>query len=71
MAFDLRKAELEWLAKQPYPMWGGHLDRGEPVTDMQMRHWIEDGIIVAVDEPCKGYVITEKGRLALRESKGT
>lgn len=59
---DLRKQELVWLARQRWPVWGGHLVRGEPLRDAQMRAWIDDGIIEAVEQPCKGYVLTEKGR---------
>ena len=62
MTFDIRKAELNWLGRQRLPMWGGHLERGEPVSDPQMRHWIADGMIEAVTEPRPGYVITDKGR---------
>lgn len=62
MAFDLRRAELEWLGRQRLPMWGGHLERGEPVSDPNMRAWIDDGIIEAVEQPRPGYVLTDKGR---------
>jgi hypothetical protein len=62
MAFDLQRASLEWLGRQRGPRWGGHLARGEPVSDPDMRLWIEAGIIEAVDQPQRGYVLTEKGR---------
>lgn len=64
---DIRIAELEWLSKQPLPMWGGHLERGEPASDPQLRSWVTDGIVEAVEQPCKGYVLTEKGRRYLAE----
>ena len=48
--------ELEWLGRQRLPMWGGHLERGEPVSDPMMQHWIAEGLIEAVEKPCQGYV---------------
>jgi hypothetical protein len=54
---------LEWLAKQREPMWGGHLQRGEPMSDPLMREWIEDGWIKAVGK--QGYILTDKGRAAI------
>lgn len=54
--------ELIWLGAQKLPMWGGHLERGEPVSDPMMRRWITDGIIEAVSSPRPGYVLTDKGR---------
>lgn len=59
---DLRRAELQWLGRQTLPMWGGHLERGEPVSDPQMRAWIADGLIEAVESPRCGYILTAKGR---------
>lgn len=55
-------AQLRWLGEQRVPRWGGHLDRGETLSDRQMQCWIDDGLIAAVDEPCRGYVLTDKGR---------
>jgi hypothetical protein len=66
---DTRELELRWLARQPYPVWGGHLERGEPITSPQMQAWVTDGIIEAVDQPVRGYRITDKGRALI--SKGT
>lgn len=57
-----RSLELEWLGRQGMPMWGGHLARGEPVSDPMMAHWIAEGLIEAVETPRQGYVLTEKGR---------
>lgn len=51
---------LRYLALSGRPLWGGHLQRGEPVSDPDMRRWIEDGWIKAVGT--EGYVITEAGR---------
>ena len=62
-------SELEWLAKQPGPVWGGTLERNDPITDPQMQKWIADGLIKAVTRPRLGYVITPKGLLILK-SKG-
>ena len=61
----LRIAELRYLERQKLPVWGGHLERGEPVSDPTMRQYIEDGLIKAVETPCKGYVLTDKGRAFL------
>ncbi len=59
---DIRIAELEWLGKQRMPVWGGHLKRCEPASDPCLLGWIADGIVEAVETPCKGYVLTDKGR---------
>ena len=59
--------ELEWLSKQKIPMWGGHLERGEQITDRQMQEWVDCGIIMAVTKPCLGYVLTDRGRAAIQE----
>lgn len=68
VATDTRKTELEWLARQNLPVWGGHLERGEPISDPQMRVWVADGVIQSVAKPCLGYVITEKGRALIAPS---
>jgi hypothetical protein len=59
------RRHLGWLAKQHAPMWGGHLKRGEPISDPDMGRWIETGLIEAVDT--EGYRITDAGRAALGE----
>lgn len=64
-----RFASLRWLSTEPLPMWGGHLERGEPLSDPEMRQWIEDEWIRAVDEPRKGYVLTDKGREVIRQHR--
>lgn len=51
---------LRYLARSRQPLWGGHLKRGEPVSDPDMRRWIDEGIIEVVGTD--GYVITDKGR---------
>lgn len=61
-----RIAELQWLSRQHLPMWGGHLERGEPINDRTLLAWVNAGLIEAVDKPCVGYVLTEKGRAYLR-----
>lgn len=63
-------AELSYLARSLKPLWGGHLQRGEPVSDLQMRSWIARGIIVAVEEAgVKGYRLTAKGYAAIDEKR--
>lgn len=54
--------QLKWLGNQPVPMWGGHLERNEPVTDYSMRGWIDSRLIQAVTHPHPGYILTSKGR---------
>ena len=67
---DLRMVELKWLASQDHPVWGGHLARGEPLSDQQMQQWLNDGIIEVVANQTKaGYRITEKGRALVRRSR--
>jgi hypothetical protein len=56
---------LQWLGRQSLPMWGGHLGRKEPISHPQIRTWIADGIIEAVEKPRPGYVLTDKGRAAI------
>lgn len=57
------KMHLEYLINAGRPLWGGHLERGELISDPNMQRWIELGYIVAVGRV--GYVITEKGRHAV------
>lgn len=59
---DTRMLELQWLSKQHAPMWGGHLERREPISDPQMQAWVSSGIIEAVECPQPGYILTAKGR---------
>lgn len=62
---NMDRQHLGWLSKQRSPMWGAHLERGTPVSDPDMRRWIELGWIEAVEK--RGYVLTEAGRHALGE----
>ncbi len=58
------RAQLEYLGRSGRPLWGGHLSRNEPITDGEMRRWIDNGWIeVAADR--SGYVLTDAGRAAL------
>lgn len=59
------RLQLEHLAQSPKPLWGGHLQRGEPITDMVMQSWVELGLIEA--RGTEGYVISAKGREAIRQ----
>ena len=59
--------ELEWLERQPHPVWAGHLKRGEPAS-RNLQAMIDGGLIEAVSKPCIGYVITEKGRAYVRDN---
>lgn len=58
------RLELEYLAKAHQPLWGGHLKRGEAITDPNMKRWVDQGLIEAVGTD--GYVLTKAGELALR-----
>jgi len=61
-------AELTYLADQVYPIWGGHLHRGQPQTDPLMQRWLALGLIVQVRND--GYCITGLGRAALAQEDG-
>lgn len=54
--------ELRYLAKHQ-PLWGAHLQRGEPLTDPQMRRWIESGLIEA--QGTDGYRLTAIGHIEI------
>lgn len=58
--------ELRWLARQKYPVWGGHLTRREPLNDNKMKTWLDLGWIAVSDDE-RGYVITAAGRKHLAE----
>lgn len=60
---------LRWLAQQHRPMWGGHLERGEPLADGVVKDLLTAGLI-AIDEDRIGYMITEAGRNAIAGGKG-
>ena len=51
---------LSFLAAQEDPVWGGHLERGEPLNDAAMIGWLDRGWIEQVED--KGYRITDSGR---------
>lgn len=46
-------------------MWGGHLERGEPLKDADVKSWLDAGLIKLVGN--KGYMITDKGRTVLEK----
>ncbi len=53
--------ELKWLARQARPVWGGHIERGEP-TPVEMQAELDRGIIRRVGN---GYLIGSEGRKIL------
>lgn len=55
----IERWSLQWLAKQQWPMWGGHLKRGEPLSDNSIKAFLVNGLIAQREG---GYVITDKGR---------
>lgn len=57
---NLDLVQLRYLAKSTRPLWGGHLERGERITDPDMQRWLDAGWIEAVGTD--GYRITDKGR---------
>lgn len=65
---NLERLQLEYLAKAARPIWGGHLKRGEPITDPDMQRWLDGGWIKTVGT--EGYRITDRGRKALQQTPG-
>ena len=59
--------ELSYLERSYRPLYGGHLQRGQPISDPQLARWVETGLIKAVGT--EGYRITDLGRAALEQSK--
>lgn len=53
---QLEDDQLRYLARSPKPLWGGHLKRGEPITDSDMQRWLDLGLIEAVGK--EGYRAT-------------
>lgn len=51
---------------QARPLFGGHLERKEPLTDPDIIAWLRDGLI-ELHKNSTGYIITEKGRKAIGE----
>lgn len=68
MAKSLERLQLEWLGKQAHPVWGGHLARGEPISDPDMRRWLDNGWI-EVTPGREGYRLAMKGHEALDHIK--
>lgn len=62
------KMHLGYLAKAVSPLWGGHLQRGEPISDPDMRRWVELGWIEQVGHD--GYVLSAKGEQLLQQTPG-
>jgi len=65
---NLARLQLEYLARSDKPIWGGHLKRGERISDPDMQRWLDSGWIEAVGT--EGYRITEKGREVLQQTSG-
>lgn len=63
MGEQIRRLELEWLARQSQPVWGGHLERGEPLPqDSGIGAYLRAGLIERHDAlGRKGYRITRAG----------
>lgn len=68
MLTDRDKLHLGYLAREACPCWGGHLERGEPITDPDMQRWIDHGLIEKVDN--RGYVATHLCRHLLASNGG-
>lgn len=66
---NLERLQLAYLAKSPRPLWGGHLQRGERITDPNMQRWIDSGFIEAVGT--EGYRITDWGRRHIQTDTGS
>ena len=63
----IRAAELRWLSRQTAPVWGGHIERREPITDRQFKAWVKHGIIRQEVGPAgTGYRITPRGLVLLK-----
>lgn len=54
---------FQWIDYVGHPAFGGHIERGEPLTDQDVKSWLEAGFIKLADPPV-GYVLTDKGRRA-------
>lgn len=62
---ECERWELSYLARQRRPIWGAHLKRGEPLDSLQMRRWLDLGLIRKIGS--EGYSITDLGRAALEQ----
>ncbi len=58
------RMQLEYLGRSSVPLWGGHLARNEPITDGDMKRWLDNGWIEVVADR-SGYVLTDLGRSML------
>lgn len=60
---------LRYLRDADKPLWGAHLQRGEPITDPDMQRWLDAGLIEVVGEGNEyvGYVTTDKAKQLLKE----
>lgn len=69
MALTYReKIELAWLAMADVPMWGGHFERGEPLSDGPIKDYLNRGLIREVSTPRAGYLISESGLAELEKA---
>lgn len=59
------RLELSYLRMRDRPLWGGHVERGEPITAPRLQKWVDEGLIEYTEVTLKGYVLTEKGKQAL------
>lgn len=60
---DTSVAELRWLCRQTKPVWGGHIERGEPVEVTALWPLVRDGIIERWDTDWdKGYRATARAK---------
>lgn len=59
------RLHLGYLEKARQPLWGGHLERGQPITDPDMPRWLSHGWIERVDR--QGYILTAAGQIALHQ----
>lgn len=62
------RMELNYLRKSPRPLWGGHLERGQPISDPMMKRWVDLGWIIPVAK--RGYILSPKGEQALQQTPG-
>lgn len=57
------RLRLKWLSLHG-PAWGGHIERKEPLTNPDLKAWLQAGLI-KLDASGIGYVLTEKGHRAI------
>lgn len=67
------RRSLIWLSQQSEPVWGGHLERGEPIDgpriDLRFSEWVRNRLVEEWPNHHKrGYRITEKGRVILKDT---